>query len=97
MKQPSDAGRNTPSLLARAASLLLAAFSPRQARRAAILLMGSTLVLFGAALLVLPGPGILTVAIGLSVLAIEFAWARRLLKRLKQRAGQTADKLRGRV
>lgn len=39
---------------------------------------GSILVVAGAAMLVLPGPGLLTIALGVTLLADEFAWARRL-------------------
>jgi uncharacterized protein (TIGR02611 family) len=42
-------------------------------------IIGTALVLLGMLLLVLPGPGIVTIAAGLAVLATEFAWARRLL------------------
>jgi uncharacterized protein (TIGR02611 family) len=44
---------------------------------------GFTLLVLGVALLVLPGPGWLTIAAGLAILAGEFEWARRLLDRLK--------------
>ncbi|MGA9762919.1 MAG: PGPGW domain-containing protein, partial [Gaiellaceae bacterium] len=47
---------------------------------------GLVVLLGGLAMLVLPGPGLLTVAIGLSMLALEFAWAERLL-------GKTLDRL----
>lgn len=46
---------------------------------------GLTLVLVGTFLLVLPGPGILTIAGGLAILAIDFAWARNLLDWMKRR------------
>jgi hypothetical protein len=41
--------------------------------------------LLGLALLVLPGPGILTIAAGLAVLATEFTWAAKTLDWMKQR------------
>lgn len=44
---------------------------------------GMALVLLGLFLLVLPGPGILTIAGGLAILAIDFAWARNLLDWMK--------------
>lgn len=53
--------------------------------RLARIIIGVTLVLLGALLLVLPGPGIVTIAAGLTVLATEFAWARRLLDWFKAR------------
>jgi hypothetical protein len=49
--------------------------------------VGVTVLGLGAALLVLPGPGIPFVVLGLSILAAEFAWARRLLRRV-QRGGR---------
>ena len=55
----------------------------RHARRVLAGLLGVTVVAIGAAMLVLPGPGLLVLFFGLSILAAEFAWARHLLKRLK--------------
>jgi hypothetical protein len=43
--------------------------------------IGSTVVLFGLALTVLPGPAVVVVPLGLALLATEFAWARRLVRR----------------
>jgi hypothetical protein len=39
---------------------------------------GALLIGAGLAMLVLPGPGILVIVLGLSLLAIEFEWARRI-------------------
>ena len=47
--------------------------------RVAVVLTGFLIVLGGIAMLVLPGPGLLAIAIGLALLALEFAWAERLL------------------
>lgn len=44
---------------------------------------GIGLILLGLALLVLPGPGILTIAAGLALLATEFVWAANLLAWMK--------------
>ena len=46
---------------------------------------GSALILVGLALLVLPGPGILTIAAGLTVLATEYVWAASTLEWMKRR------------
>lgn len=46
---------------------------------------GLALVLLGLFLLVLPGPGILTIAGGLAILAVDFVWARNLLDWMKLR------------
>jgi len=55
----------------------------RHTRRLIIAVMGSTVVLLGIALLVLPGPGLAIIALGVAILAIEFAWAKRVLERGK--------------
>ena len=48
-----------------------------------IALIGGTVVLSGAAMLVLPGPGVLVIAGGLAILATEFIWARRAMRNAK--------------
>ena len=47
--------------------------------RAGCTLAGVLLLLIGAAVLILPGPGLLLIAAGLATLAIDYRWARRLL------------------
>ncbi|MBW3667374.1 MAG: PGPGW domain-containing protein [Actinobacteria bacterium] len=44
---------------------------------------GSSLLVAGTAMLVLPGPGLLTIAAGLAVLARDVAWARRASQRIR--------------
>jgi uncharacterized protein (TIGR02611 family) len=58
----------------------------QRAKRLLKIVLGFTLLAIGAAMLVLPGPGWLTIGLGLVVLAAEFIWARRLLNRLKEQA-----------
>lgn len=65
----------------------------RTARRIAIAVVGATVVLLGIAMLVLPGPGLLTIVLGLMLLGVEFAFARRWLKRLKKESRAMADKV----
>jgi uncharacterized protein (TIGR02611 family) len=55
--------------------------------RVAVGVVGTLVVLLGIALIPLPGPGWLTVFIGLSILASEFAWAERLLGYARRRVG----------
>ena len=50
-------------------------------RKTIVAVIGTTLVLFGLALVILPGPAVLVVPLGLALLATEFAWARRLIRR----------------
>ena len=58
----------------------------KTARRVVVAVMGGTVVLIGVAMIVLPGPAVVVIPLGLAILATEFAWAKRLLKRLKQQA-----------
>jgi Flp pilus assembly protein TadB len=58
----------------------------KQVKRLIILIVGVTLLLIGLALLILPGPGILVIILGLIILAVEFIWAKMLLKKAKQYA-----------
>lgn len=74
----------------------LAVATYRQARRVVILIVGTSVVLLGVVMLVTPGPAVVVIPLGLSILAIEFAWARRWLKQVKASAAQVADKARGR-
>ncbi len=58
---------------------------------------GFLLLGIGAALLVLPGPGWLTIALGLTLLATEYHWARRWLDFVKRKAADIAARVdRGR-
>jgi uncharacterized protein (TIGR02611 family) len=63
----------------------------RQIRRLVIFAVGMTVLLFGVALLVLPGPAILVIPAGLAILGLEFRWARRLLRgaRVMLKSGET--------
>ena len=46
--------------------------------------IGFTVLLIGVALIVLPGPAIVVIPVGLAILATEYAWARRSLTKLKE-------------
>jgi uncharacterized protein (TIGR02611 family) len=46
---------------------------------------GFTVLAVGLAMLVLPGPGLVVIVIGLTLLALEFAWAERMLERTVDR------------
>ena len=54
----------------------------RQTLRAGIALVGGVILLAGIAMLVLPGPGLLTIAAGLALLALELEAARDLRDQL---------------
>lgn len=60
---------------------------PRSVRKTIVLVIGSTLIALGAALIVLPGPFTMPLVIlGLVVLAVEFTWAESLLIKAKFQA-----------
>jgi len=58
--------------------------SYQAARKVAVATIGTSIVALGVCLLVLPGPAFLVIPLGLAVLAVEFAWARRWLERLRE-------------
>jgi hypothetical protein len=65
----------------------------KYARRVVIAVVGTTVVLFGLALLVLPGPALVVIPVGLAILATEFAWARRVLRIVRESAEKGALQL----
>jgi uncharacterized protein (TIGR02611 family) len=62
----------------------------QQATRLAVVIVGFTVTLLGVVMLVTPGPGWLAILLGLGILGVECVWARRLLRRLKERAAKLA-------
>lgn len=58
----------------------------RQAKRLVILLVGGTVLAIGVAMILLPGPAVVVIPLGLAILAVEFAWARRWLVRMREKA-----------
>jgi hypothetical protein len=72
---PSEAGTPAPTFGARSARLVTLAF-------------GYVVLLLGAALLVLPGPGVLLILSGLAVVGREHEWARRVGHQLRERCAR---------
>lgn len=62
-----------------------------QVRRLFRIVIGFTLLLVGAVMLITPGPGWLTMLLGLGLLAAEFVWARRLMDRIKREGERVRD------
>ena len=70
----------------------------RSSKRAAVFVLGATLLIVGFIMFVTPGPGIVLVVAGLAILATEFAWAEHLLDKAKQqaaKAGESAQRVPG--
>ncbi|MBS1200554.1 MAG: TerC/Alx family metal homeostasis rane protein [Proteobacteria bacterium] len=61
------------------------------ARRIAVAVIGGTVCLIGMAMIVLPGPAMIVIPLGLGILGLEFAWARRWLRNAKEAANGIAD------
>jgi tellurite resistance protein TerC len=58
----------------------------KSAWRAVIAVIGVSVILFGVILFFTPGPAILVIPLGLSILATEFVWAGRLLRNVRDSA-----------
>ena len=55
---------------------------------------GAIVVLAGVAMLVLPGPALIVIPIGLAMLALEFAWAEKMLELALERAEVATNKVK---
>ena len=53
-------------------------------QRIVVIVVGETVLAIGAALIVLPGPAFIVIPLGLAILAVEFAWARRWLRKVRE-------------
>jgi uncharacterized protein (TIGR02611 family) len=60
-------------------------------KRWIVALVGFAVLALGVAMIVLPGPAIVVIPVGLGILTTEFAWARSLLNKIKRiyRGGTT--------
>ena len=56
---------------------------PAPLRKLIVGVIGITILLIGVAMVVLPGPAFIVIPIGLGILATEFAWARRAIRRAR--------------
>jgi uncharacterized protein (TIGR02611 family) len=63
----------------------------QQTKRFLKILFGFTLLALGVLMIVTPGPGWLTIILGLGLLAAEFVWARRLLDHMKEQGLRIRD------
>ena len=63
-------------------------FIGRSSKRIAVTVVGAAVVAAGLAMLVLPGPGILVVALGFAILGTEYAWAANAFEKTKRGAEQ---------
>jgi tellurite resistance protein TerC len=66
----------------------------RMAKRIAIGIVGGSVLVVGVCMIVLPGPAFVVIPVGLAILGLEFAWARRWLKKAKAKAESMAQNLK---
>jgi uncharacterized protein (TIGR02611 family) len=57
----------------------------KQAKRLVVIVIGFTILAIGIAMIVLPGPAIVVIPIGLALLATDFIWSKKLLVAAKAR------------
>ncbi|HEV3254242.1 MAG TPA: PGPGW domain-containing protein [Candidatus Acidoferrales bacterium] len=63
----------------------------QQTKRVLKIVFGFALLFLGVIMVIAPGPGWLTIVLGLGILAAEFVWARRLLDRMKQQGARLKE------
>ena len=56
---------------------------PAPLRKLIVAVIGITILLLGVVMVVLPGPAFIVIPVGLGILATEFAWARRAVRRTR--------------
>ncbi|MEN9906268.1 MAG: hypothetical protein RL475_466 [Actinomycetota bacterium] len=62
-------------------------------RKTIVSVIGSTLIITGLLLIVLPGPFTMPLLIlGLAILALEFAWAKSMLEKVKAQGSKLNPK-----
>lgn len=70
-------------------------YTYRTARRIVIGVIGGTVVAIGIAMLVLPGPAFIVIPAGLGILSLEFAFAQRWLRTLREQGNGVIERWRG--
>lgn len=64
-------------------------------RRLIVSVIGFTVLLVGVAMIVLPGPAVIVIPLGLAILATEFVWAKTLLDKAKGYFEKGKEKVMG--
>lgn len=59
--------------------------SLKQLKRIIIGVIGGTILIIGIVMIVLPGPAFIIIPLGLSILATEFIWAKKLMEKFKEK------------
>jgi hypothetical protein len=59
-----------------------------------VAIAGGTVLLIGVVMIILPGPAILVIPLGLGILATEFAWAKSYKDKLDAKWAQIRSKIK---
>src|SRR5262249_5353196 len=65
----------------------------KMVRKIVIAIVGVSLLCVGATMIFLPGPAFVVIPVGLAILATEFAWAKVLLDKLKEKINWKTTKV----
>jgi uncharacterized protein (TIGR02611 family) len=57
----------------------------KKTKRLIIFVIGTTVLVIGIFMILLPGPAIIIIPIGLAILGTEFLWARSILNKIKKK------------
>lgn len=66
-------------------------------RKIIVFIIGITFVLVGSLLIFLPGPATVVIPLGLFILASEFAWARFILRKMRQEGGKFLSQIQSMI
>lgn len=80
----NDSARGSDILQAMVSRITAWLPSLKLLRRAVVAVVGFSVLLVGIAMIVLPGPAFIVIPLGLAILATEFVWAAKLLKKAKE-------------
>jgi uncharacterized protein (TIGR02611 family) len=62
-------------------------------RKISITIVGGVLLLLGVIMIALPGPAVVIIPLALTILALEYEWAKRYLKKSQQMLSKSARKM----
>lgn len=62
-------------------------------KKSVITMVGGALTALGVIFIVVPGPAILFLPVGLAILSLEYPWAKRWLKKCQRMMSTSARKL----
>jgi uncharacterized protein (TIGR02611 family) len=60
-------------------------------KRTIVAVIGFFVLGIGIAMIILPGPAFIVIPLGLGILATEFLWARKLLKKIKDKLNKKRE------